>query len=111
MRQWFDLVQVETQGNLRNEELLGYAYQDANDENGILHVLDLSQRELGYLLADHHAFRFEWKSDADTGKRTIHSRDIGSYGREGGVRRILEVTSGTIELRRSADATETANGS
>ena len=112
MRQWFDLIQIETDGIRRDEKPVGYAYRDVNDENGVLRVLDLKRTEVGYLLRDFQAFRFEWQTDVETGKRTLSHREIGSYGREGGVRRILGLSSGTLlEMRRASDVGETASGS
>ncbi len=96
--EYFDVVHVLVEGERRRNRRAGQVYRKVQGANEVLWVRDLRLREVGFILKG-IAFRVEERVLPD-GSSEFEQTEMGDYGVEGGVQRLLKLDGGSVRLEK-----------
>ena len=94
--EYFDVIHVLVEGERRRDRRAGQVYRKVQGANEVLWVRDLRLREVGFILKG-IAFRVEERVLPD-GSSEFEQTEMGDYGVEGGVQRLLKLDGGSVRL-------------
>ena len=93
LNDWKKVVQVSEQGGITVRQHVGYLNKQYSgaDPEGIVFVLDVRRKRLGFVLPTGQAYAYEIER-----QEVADKRDLGNFGFDNGVKNVLGLT-GTLE--------------
>lgn len=102
--EYFDVIHILLEGEQQRNERAGQVYRQVKGDSEVHWVRDLRLREVGFILKG-IAFRVE-ETILPDGSSEFEKTEMGDYGLEGGVQRLLKLNRGSVRLERVTARTE-----
>lgn len=97
LTEWFRAYHIEIRDAQRlTREVALVSRQTSGDDQ--IHNVHVGDRRFGFILGDSETYRFTNNIDRESGERTQGIDFLGHLSIQGGVKRILGITGGQIEL-------------